>query len=138
MKTIIINRYSQNQKQTLGTCSVIDENDNPVFSAISLERGWLGNERNISCVPTGTYKVKHEYSFKFKTHLWELKDVPNRSECKFHSANFWFQLNGCIALGDTLRDINKDGYRDVLNSSKTMAKFHEVLKNDSIVTLVIN
>lgn len=137
MKTIQIIRYFQDQNQTLGDCTIFDENNKPIFSAISLERGWRNNQSNVSCVPLGTYNCVLEYSPRFKKDLWELKGVPNRSECKFHAANYWFQLNGCIALGQSLADLNKDGYNDITNSAKTMKAFHEALNGLTKVDLVI-
>lgn len=135
--TIKITRTYQNDKQTIGVCSIFDIENKPVFSALSLERGWLNNQSNISCVPKGHYLVMLEYSQKFKKELWELKNVPNRSECKFHSANYWYQLNGCIALGSRLLDIDNDGYYDVANSNNTMISFHKALQDETRVDLII-
>lgn len=132
MKIVIVRDW-QDKNQTLGKCTVYDNNDKPLFSALSLERGWRNNQKNISCVPLGTYNCVLEYSPRFKKKLWELKDVPNRSECKFHSANYWYQLNGCIALGRTIKDINNDGYNDVTSSKATMNAFHKVLQNETSV-----
>jgi hypothetical protein len=137
MRTIRIERDWQDSNQTLGKCTVYDENNKPVFSSMSLERGWRDNQNMISCVPLGTYSVVLEYSNRFKTDLWELKNVPNRSECKFHSANYWFQLNGCLALGRSLADINNDGYQDVTSSKNTMKSFHKALEGETSVDLII-
>ena len=137
MRTIHIVRDFQDNNQTLGTCTIFDENNKPIFSALSLERGWRNNQNNVSCVPTGTYSVVLEYSNRFQQDLWELKNVPKRSGWKFHAANYWYQLNGCIALGRTLADLNHDGYNDVTSSKSTMAKFHEALKGYTKVDLVI-
>ena len=137
MKIIKITRDKQDINQTLGVCVVYDECDMPIFSALSLERGWRENKKNVSCVPLGSYDVVLEYSPRFDMHLWELKDVQDRSECKFHSANFWYQLNGCIALGNRLADINNDGYNDVLSSKQTMKAFHKALNGDTKALLII-
>tara|TARA_R110000796_G_scaffold58965_7_gene135867 strand:+ start:235 stop:675 length:441 start_codon:yes stop_codon:yes gene_type:complete len=137
MKTIKIIRDWQDLSQTLGKCTVYDEHNKPLFNSMSLERGWRDNESRVSCVPIGTYTVVLEYSNRFKKDLWELKNVDNRSECKFHSANYWFQLNGCIALGRSLADINNDGYQDVTSSKSTMKSFHKALKGETKVNLII-
>jgi hypothetical protein len=137
MKTIKIIRDWQDSSQTLGKCTVYDEHNKPLFNSMSLERGWRDNESRVSCVPIGTYTVVLEYSNRFKKDLWELKNVDNRSECKFHSANYWFQLNGCIALGRSLADINNDGYQDVTSSKSTMKSFHKALKGETKVNLII-
>ena len=135
--TIIIDRYTQDTTQTLGICSVLKE-DIPVFAGISLERGWQDNKRNVSCIPEGTYKVVLEYSPKFETMLWEIKGVPDRSECKFHAANYWQQLNGCVALGKAVGLLNRDSYYDVLSSGDTMALFHQALHGFTEATLVVS
>ena len=69
--------------------------------------------------------------------LWEIKGVPNRSETKFHSANYWYQLKGCIALGQRVIDINNDGYCDVTNSKNTMIQFHRTFGKDTQAKLII-
>jgi hypothetical protein len=137
MKTLVIQRYWSDNYQTLGTMVMLDNDMNPIFTAISLERGWQDNKPNLSSVPAGEYKCLYEYSPKFKRNLWELKDVPNRSECKFHASNYWNQLNGCIALGDTAENIGQDFRLDVTNSGDTMETFHRLLKNELEIKVII-
>jgi hypothetical protein len=134
---IEIFRLEYEEKQVLGDCVII-EDDQELFSSKSLERADNNNQRMISCIPEGEYKCVLEYSARFKTDLWEIKGVPNRSECKFHSANYWHQINGCIALGDRLVDIDNDGFRDVLNSKNTMKKFHKVLEGLTEIQLIVH
>jgi len=134
---IEIFRLEYEEKQTLGEC-VIFENEIELFSSKTLERADNNNQRNISCIPSGVYKCKLEYSAKFKKELWEIKGVLNRSECKFHSSNYWHDLSGCIALGTSYIDIDKDGFRDVLDSRETMMGFHFVLDELREVELIIH
>lgn len=127
MKPIIkIHRIFQDENQTSGVM-YLTEGEFPLVSSLSLERGWRNNDKGVSCIPIGEYEVVLEYSPRFKTNLWEIKGVPNRSECKFHSANYWYQLNGCISLGLRYAKINSDNYRDVTNSKNTMKAFHTSL-----------
>ncbi len=135
--TIEILRQEYLDKQTLGYLYIVFDDGDIAFSCTTLELAWKDNQSNISCVPNGEYKCVLEYSDRFKKDLWELKDVPNRSECKFHSANYFKQLNGCIALGDSFTDINGDGYKDITNSKKTMKEFHDVLKDLKEIQLII-
>lgn len=137
MHTVIIQRYWSDESQTLGVMTLLDSDLNPIFSAISLERGWLDNKPNISSVPAGEYNCALEYSPRFDKKLWELKDVPNRSECKFHASNYWNQLNGCISLGDTAENIGRDFRLDVTNSGNTMNIFHRLLKNEEQIKVII-
>ncbi len=128
MRKVIIIRDTVGRKLSLGVCLVIGDKNEILFSCQSLERGWLNNQRNISCIPAGKYPLRLEWSPRFQKDLWEIFDVPNRSECKFHAANFVRQLNGCIALGTKRRDIDVDGLTDVTNSRNTMNKFHKVME----------
>jgi len=137
MYILKLHRYKQDDTQSLSTIVVLDEENNPVFSSIALERGWQDNKVNVSCIPKGIYKVVLEYSNAFKRDLWEIKNVPNRTETKFHSSNYWYQLKGCIALGRRPKYLNTDKYLDVTSSKNTMNDFHRVLKNQKEVILKI-
>jgi hypothetical protein len=106
---------------------VFNDAGKQIFACKTLERAWLDNKQNESCVPIGTYPIVFEWSDRFSMYLWELKEVPGRSECKIHAANYWYQLNGCIAPGDQHIDINGDTYNDVRNSVKTLLRFHKAM-----------
>ncbi|WP_038268643.1 DUF5675 family protein [Zhouia amylolytica] len=62
----------------------------------TLELPWKDNQRSVSCIPEGTYKVKSRYSTKFGEHLL-VEGVPDRSYILFHPANDVKELEGCIA-----------------------------------------
>lgn len=140
MKKVFVIRDFIGRKLSLGLCIIANEKDHSIeFTSQSLERGWLNNAKNISCIPAGIYKLKLEWSPRFQQDLWEIYDVPNRRECRFHAANFSRQLNGCIALGKTRTDLDNDGLIDVTHSRDTMAKFHKAMQNETLATLhVIN
>lgn len=138
MKHLIVYRTSKRDlNQTLGVFNVVDDNGITLFNSKCLERGWANNRRRVSCIPTGTYDIVLEYSARFDKQLWEIKDVPNRSECKIHASNYWNQLNGCIALGVGLSDINNDGYLDVTSSRNAMNSFHSVMGKDTKAKITI-
>lgn len=120
-RKIIINRISDDGVQTLGTLVMGN------FTCRTLERPWKNNIKNISCIPKGTYLCKHTFSPKFLKYTYELKNVPNRSGIRIHSGNFFFDIEGCILLGDGYRDINNDGKLDVVNSRITVKRFEELL-----------
>lgn len=136
--TVQIYRLWQDNKQTSGICNIFDANLFPLFTALSLERGWRDNKPNVSCLPMGNYPLILEYSNAFKTDLWEIKDTEPRSECKFHSAAYWYHLEGCIALGRKHKKINNDNYYDVTDSRNTMKDFHSVLSQFDKVELEIS
>lgn len=134
---VYIQRYKGDKNQTTGILSIIDKNGWPVYVSPCIERGYMNNKRNISNVPAGTYSMQLEYSPKFNTDLWELKGVPNRSECKVHAANYWGQLNGCISPGLYLKDMNGDTYEDVAASKQALNNFHRVLHGLTYVKITI-
>ena len=127
MKTVIVTRFKVTDNYSLGNCYIKNEDGSTKPVGVTIERGWRDNKSNISCIPTGTYDLKLEYSSRFKKDLWEIYGVPNRSECKFHAANYWRQLNGCIALGVKHIDIDRDGDLDVTSSVNTMKLFHSLM-----------
>lgn len=124
---VIVTRYKITYNYSLGHCYIKYDDGKMVYVGCTLERGWRNNENGVSCVPEGIYTLKYEYSPRFKKKLWELYDVPGRAECKFHAANYWKQLNGCIALGNKHIDINNDGDPDVTSSRVTMKHFEELM-----------
>lgn len=137
MKTIIVLRdLFFSQQASLGTCFIYD-GEAQLFKSDSLERGWVNNENMISCIPEGDYPLVLEYSNKFKKELWEIKDVPSRSECKFHVANYWYDLNGCVALGRNRKYIDGDAIMDITSSRDTMKEFHAALSGDTKAKLQI-
>lgn len=124
---ILIQRIKEDINQTTGAFSVIDANGWAVMICPCIERGDRDNQRGVSSVLAGTYRLVYEWSPKFGRYLWELYGTLNRSECKIHSANFWRQLNGCISLGLYLTDFDKDGYQDVAQSVNALNAFHRIM-----------
>jgi len=138
MKLIKLDRFWGNEKQQFGSCSIFNEQHIPIFSSLSMERGWLQNKPDISCILPGVYPVVLEFSPSFNQMLWEVKNVPNRFEIKFHIANYWKQLMGCISLGMSLGDIDGDGYYDILESGKTLDLFHSAFGDDKEAVLLVS
>ena len=68
----------------------------------TLENPWLDNQRNISCIPEGEYKVRlrlpRESATRDYVHLL-VKDVENRSYILFHRGNTAKDTRGCILVG---------------------------------------
>lgn len=117
-----------------GTFGRILFNDNVLFSGELPDRN---NQRNISCIPTGIYQVDWTYSPTFKRFMYLVRDVPERSGIRIHSANLMgdkscnmrSQLYGCIALGEKLGHI--DGQKAVMLSRPAVAKLETGMKRKS-------
>lgn len=128
-----LKREQNSTVQTLGTITVM-ESDTQLFSCKSLELPWLNNNQNVSCIPTGVYKVIKRYSDKYGNHF-HVQNVPNRSEILIHSGNYFTQTRGCILVGDKLEDINNDGNLDVVNSKATLTRLNQILPNEFNLTI---
>jgi hypothetical protein len=95
MKTlkITIERLYQRNNGTMGYLFVDD-----VVICYSLEKPWIENINNISCIPKGTYQGFIRYDKNDKWRI-QLEGVPNRSGIQIHVGNWTSQINGCILVG---------------------------------------
>lgn len=125
--TANINRFSHEEKQTLGEFTLFN-NGKEIFRCKTLELPWLNNATQKSCIPTGTYKVVPRTSSKFKKHF-HVTDVQGRSYILIHAGNYYWDILGCILVGDSHKDVNNDGFRDVLNSKNTLNKLLALAPN---------
>ena len=128
MKTLKIRRlYLDNV--TLGAVEFGD------FRCLSLELPWLANRVNVSCIPggIGSQSVMY-YCCKIDSEklgeCFEIMNVPGRTHIRGHSANYTRQIQGCVAFGDSIKDIDLDGVLDVTNSRATFSKLMDLLPNE--------
>jgi hypothetical protein len=68
----------------------------------TLELPYRDNQRSVSCIPTGEYKVRLRYARESATrdylHLL-VQDVKDRSYILFHRGNSAKDTRGCILVG---------------------------------------
>jgi hypothetical protein len=95
---LLIIRDTFTDKSTIGKLFINGEN-----FCDTLENPWLDNQRNISCIPEGQYKVRlrlaRESATRDYLHLL-VQDVPNRSYILFHRGNTAKDTSGCILVGN--------------------------------------
>lgn len=141
MKKLLLYRNNYVGPEILGHLMVFEDNHDGgsklIFDCKTLELEWKNNQSNISCVPSGFYNIELEWSQKFNMKLWELKGVPGRSEAKIHVANYYHQIQGCIAVGDMHIKLNSDSYLDVRNSKNTLKRLHEKMGQTTKSTIRI-
>lgn len=102
----------------------------------TLELPWKNNIPNVSAIPSGTYKCRYTFSPRFLKYTYEIVGVPNRSGIRIHSANYVSQLNGCVALGNKLQDINGDGKLDTVDSRNAITAFENFMeKREFLITI---
>ena len=124
MKEVYLFRIRRSDQGTEGI--LVTEN----FNCKTLELPWRNNQKGISCIPAGTYKVEIRISNKYGRIYW-VRKVPNRTYILIHSGNYAGDKNkgfkthvmGCILLG------KKSGYLGgqvaVLNSRIAVRAFME-------------
>lgn len=112
-------RVSEYNGATLGVLCV---NDMPEL--VTLEDAWRANERMVSCIPVGRYKVKPRRSPKFG-NTWQVMDVPERDNILFHAGNTHKDTNGCILLGMQFGRLNSDSA--VLASKSAFMRFLDLM-----------
>ena len=96
------------------------------FRCFTLELPDLSNQKNISCIPAGDYVVNKDYSEKLGA-CFTIQDVEGRTYIRIHTGNYTRQIQGCILVGDSLTDMDRDGVIDVSNSKKTLDKLFKSL-----------
>jgi hypothetical protein len=78
----------------------------------TLELPYIDNQRSISCIPAGHYKVRlrtaRESATRDYLHLL-VEDVPNRDYILFHIGNSAKDTRGCVLVGiGTEQDLVKN------------------------------
>ena len=95
---LLIIRDTFTEKSTIGKLFINGES-----FCDTLENPYINNERNISCIPEGQYKVRlrlaRESATRDYLHLL-VQDVPNRSYILFHRGNTAKDTSGCILVGN--------------------------------------
>lgn len=132
---MIIERYSENKKQTEGKLTVLSTGDAILFSCFTLELPDLDNEPQVSRIPAGVYQVKKRHSPKFNEHF-HILDVPGRSWILIHQGNYYTQIRGCILVGLGMSDMNGDGLKDVTQSVAAMGRLNALMPEQFQLTIV--
>lgn len=79
-----------------GTFGILLNDNGPL--CLTLERPWIDNKQDVSCVPLGKYECVKHNSTKFP-NVFELKNVPGRREILIHAGNSIDDTHGCILVG---------------------------------------
>ena len=95
---LLIIRETYTEESTAGKLFLNGE-----YVCDTLENPFLNNQRNISCIPKGHYKVRlrlaRESATRDYLHLL-VQDVPNRDWILVHIGNYPSQTQGCILVGN--------------------------------------
>lgn len=72
------------------------------FSCYTVERPWLLNAPNISCIPEGEFGLILDRYHRGGYDAYEIQYVLGRSQILIHIGNSICDVNGCIAVGIAL------------------------------------
>lgn len=128
MTTVFLDRFKTGPDGTFGGLTD-DSNLIKDRSIFTVERPMTGDH---PCISSGTYQVE-PYASPKHGDVWQVMNVPGRSNIEIHPANLASELLGCIAVGDSLGKVN--GVPAVLNSQKTFSMLKSLLPET--FTLVI-
>lgn len=64
----------------------------------TLELPWRSNDKNVSCIPEGTYSLLKANSPRFG-NVFYFRDVPARSGILIHAGNSVADTRGCVLVG---------------------------------------
>ncbi len=115
LKNFKLIRISHTDDATFGV--LLDEG---IPFCLTLERPWLSNIKNISCIPEGFYRFIRVQSSKFGD-TFKAENVPNRSHILFHKGNLSDDTHGCILVGEQFEPFG--GKNAILASGKAFTEF---------------
>lgn len=92
-----------------------------------LERPWLDNQCNVSCIPEGVYWARwmdRSASGKYK-RCWHVQDVPGRSGILIHTGNVVRHTLGCLLPGKRYGELS--GNPAVLSSGAAINTMRSII-----------
>ena len=112
-------------------CDTIEDTDRNLSQNMPLSEIQKIKQKDVTAIPTGTYKVILSKSPRFKKVLPEILSVPGFAGVRIHSGNTQYDSSGCLIVGEN-KVVGK-----VVNSRVTLAKLMEVLNNQNNVEITI-
>lgn len=127
--TIILKRLSSTRHGTFGVLM-----DGVIPFAVTLERQWLNNRHNKSCIPNGLYTCKRVQSPRFGD-TFEVTGVEGRTHILFHKGNLDEHSRGCVIIAEEFGILN--GEPAVLSSGRGYGEFMDKMKHEDSFNLNI-
>lgn len=136
---LLLKRIARKPLYTIGNlyidgvwfCNTIEDTDRNLSQNMPLSEIQKIKQKDITAIPTGTYKVILSKSPRFKKVLPEILSVPGFAGIRIHSGNTQYDSSGCLIVGEN-KVVGK-----VINSRVTLAKLMEVLNNQNNVEITI-
>ena len=134
MRKLVLVRINEDPDRTHGCLLVLDD-VREMARLWTLELPWKANQRSISRIPVGRYKVTPEQHAKLGWVL-RLHDVPNRDGVLIHAGNYPSHTHGCILCGQALMDLDTDSLADVSRSRAAMTELANLITKDALLIVV--
>ena len=128
MKTVKLIRTVQTETETIGVFFTDG------FQCMTLERPWLNNQPDKSCIPEGTYVVKRDLTGKQR--YYAVTDVPGRTYIEIHNVRFVTGLLGCIALAEAIGLV--DGRLSAIDSEFACDRFLQFMGDETFALVIEN
>ena len=125
-----LTRFKYGANETVGR--LVSDTQGLIFWTI--ENPWLDNAPNISCIPEGLYYLERYDSPSHGADTWQFINVPNRTFCQIHVANYASDVSGCIGLGVQVMS----GMGGVSNSKDAMSQFTDMTAGLNSLKMTIN
>jgi hypothetical protein len=124
MKAYLIRTYREDC--TIGVFVAQTPAGNVLMECSMLELPWRDNQRRVSCIPEGMYRVRIRRTDKFGQH-YHILNVPDRDAILQHGGNYTSDILGCQLPGSTITDLNNDGIPDIRDSKASRKKMISLL-----------
>lgn len=119
-----------------GTNSIVTNDATGVEVCKTIELPWLNNQRRVSCIPEGRYRLVARFTASKGKHFAVL-NVPGRDAILFHAANdAQAELLGCFAPVVQLAGQGK-GYSSRLALSRLVALAYPILNAGGEVWITV-
>lgn len=124
-----LTRFKYGRNETVGLLTLPWKDD----SFWAIENPWLDNKPNFSCIPEGLYYLERYDSPAHGEGTWQFIDVPDRTHCQIHVANYAKDVSGCIGLGmQVMSDLGGVG-----RSADAMSSFRGVAAEYASIRMTI-
>ena len=100
----------------------------------TLELPWKNNKQSVSCIPSGFYQCRKIDSRSLGECI-KVENVVGRTNILIHKGNYTFQIQGCILVGDSIKDINGDMVPDVTNSGNSLDKLMKTVQDNFVLEI---
>lgn len=96
-----------------------------------IERPWLNNKSNKSCIPAGTYRVIWSKSPRLRKFTYEIMDVKGRAGIRIHAGNTASDSLGCPLFGMRFGALR--GHKAVLASREAIRRFEKLFNGQTFL-----